>query len=95
VEGKEVGKSVDFGHPLNSDWGEIWLGNSWGSKMNGTIKDFRIWDAVKAPSELNSNINGTESKLRIYFPLDKVAGLSFKDVTGNFNAELRGVKWEK
>ncbi len=95
VDGEEVGMQSDFGFPLESDWGEIWLGNSWGGKMNGTIKDFRIWDAVKTPAELNAEIDGTESDLQIYFPLDRVAGVMFKDVTGNYDAELRGVVWEK
>ena len=63
--------------------------------MNGTIKDFRIWDAAKDASELDADIVGTEPDLHIYFPLDRVAGVSFSDVTGNYNAELRGVVWEK
>lgn len=36
-----------------------------GGKMNGTIKDFRIWDAVKAPGDLNAEIDGTESVLEV------------------------------
>lgn len=95
VDGVEVAMQTDISFPLESGWGELWLGNSWGTKMNGTIKDFRIWDAVKTASELNAEIDGTESDLHIYFPLDKVAGVSFKDVTGNYNAELRGIEWEK
>jgi hypothetical protein len=46
-------------------------------------------------SELNAEIVGNEPDLHIYFPLDRVAGLSFADETGNYNAELRGVVWEK
>lgn len=95
VDGTEVAMQDSIGYPLESGWGEIWLGNSWGGKMNGTIKDFRIWDAVKDASELNADIVGTEPDLHIYFPLDRVAGVSFSDVTGNYNAELRGVEWEK
>jgi hypothetical protein len=95
VDGVELASQSDISFPLESGWGELWLGNSWGDKMNGTIKDFRIWNAVKSVSELNAEIVGNEPDLHIYFPLDRVAGLSFADETGNYNAELRGVVWEK
>jgi hypothetical protein len=93
VDGVQVGKQENLGHPLKSDWGEIWLGNSWGQKMNGTIKDFRIWDEVR--TELNADITGSEANLQVYFPLDRVAGLLFSDVTGKYKAEMRGIEWEK
>lgn len=94
VDGIQKGVQEDIGAPEVSGWGEIWLGNGWG-KMNGYIKDFRLWDVARDQSDLNSNINGDETGLHIYLPLDKVAGIGFKDVTGNYNAELRGIKWNK
>lgn len=95
VDGVEVALQTGISAPLESGWGEIWLGNSWGGKMNGSIKDFRIWDEAKEYSELDAEIDGSEANLQIYFPLDRVAGVSFSDVTGNYNAELRGIEWNK
>ncbi|RPH31935.1 MAG: LamG domain-containing protein [Bacteroidales bacterium] len=94
VDGIQYAKQTNIGVPNVSGWGEIWLGNGWG-KMNGTIKDFRLWDEVRAVGDLDATITGTEPNLKIYFPLNKVAGINFKDVTGNFSAELKGVVWQK
>ncbi len=90
VDGVEKAEQTDIGAPNESWWGEIWLGNGWG-KMNGSIKNFRMWDEVRA--SLNATIAGNEANLKIYFPLDKVAGVKFNDVTGNFQGEARGIKW--
>jgi len=93
VDGVQQGIQENIGAPNVSGWGEMWLGNGWG-KMNGYIKDFRLWDIARDASELNSEIDGTENGLHVYFPLDKVAGVKFKDVTGNFEGEMRGIKWK-
>lgn len=90
VDGIEKGVDPDIGAPNNSGWGEIWLGNGWG-KMHGSIKNFRMWNEVR--SELNAVITGSEANLEIYFPLDRVAGVGFYDVTGNYTGEMRGIKW--
>jgi len=95
IDGVEVGSVSDFAYPDVSGWGEIWLGNSWGAKMNGSIKDFRIWDVVRNTGDLNTEIDGSESGLQLYFPLDKVAGVKFKDATGNYEGEMRGISWNK
>lgn len=89
VDGVETGRDT-IAVPNVSGWGEIWLGNGWG-KMHGSIKNFRMWD--EARTELNADITGTETNLKIYFPLDRVAGVGFKDATGNFDGEMRGIKW--
>lgn len=91
VDGVETGRDT-IGVPNVSGWGEIWLGNGWG-KMNGSLKNFRMWDEARTVGNLNANITGTEPNLQIYLPLNKVAGVGFNDVTGNYNAEMRGIKW--
>lgn len=93
IDGEEVGTDSDISYPVESGWGEIWLGNSWGAKMNGSIKDFRIWDVVRDTADLNADIDGTEAGLHLYFPLDKVAGVKFDAVTGDYEAEMRGIDW--
>ncbi|MGZ2369720.1 LamG-like jellyroll fold domain-containing protein [Ancylomarina sp. YFZ004] len=92
VDGVQKAISEDIGAPENSGWGETWLGNGWG-KMNGSIKDFRRWDIARAVADLNADIDGTEAGLNVYFPLDKVGGVKFKDVTGNYDGEIRGIEW--
>jgi len=92
VDGVEKGVQEDIGAPNVSGWGEMWLGNGWG-KMDGYMKDFRLWDVARDAADLDADIDGTETGLNAYFPLDKVAGVKFKDVTGNYDGEMRGIKW--
>jgi concanavalin A-like lectin/glucanase superfamily protein len=95
VDGVEVGTVAETRYPNESGWGEIWLGNSWGGKMNGSIKDFRIWDVVRDTADLNADIDGSETGLHMYFPLDKVAGVKFPAKTGDYSAKMRGIEWNK
>ncbi|MDV7139736.1 LamG-like jellyroll fold domain-containing protein [Maribacter sp. TH_r10] len=92
VDGEQMGQDSDIGAPNVSGWGEIWLGNGWG-KMDGFIKDFRLWDVARSQGELDAEISGNETGLHIYFPLDKVNGVKFVDETGNYSAEMRGIEW--
>jgi len=94
VDGVDVGSVSDIKHPDSSGGAAIHLGNTW-SKINGSIKDFRIWDVARATEDLNVDIDGTEAGLELYFPLDKVGGVKFKDATGNYDGEMRGIKWNK
>jgi hypothetical protein len=95
VDGVKVGESTDIGVPVVSGWAEIWLGNTFGFKMNGSIKNFRIWDEVRSEGQFNADIDGTEPNLQMYFPLDRVQGIQFKDATGDYNGEMRGIIWNK
>lgn len=95
VNGNMIGESTDIGVPDVSGWAEIWLGNTFGFKMNGDIKDFRIWDEVRSQGQLAEAIDGSEPNLQVYFPLDRVKGIQFSDETGNYNGELRGIIWNK
>ncbi|RUT79095.1 LamG domain-containing protein [Ancylomarina longa] len=92
VDGEEKGVQTDVGAPEVSGWGEMWLGNGWG-KMDGYMKDFRLWDVARDAADLDAAIDGTEAGLNVYFPLDKVAGVKFEDVTGNYKGEMRGISW--
>lgn len=94
VDGVAKAVQENIGAPKTSGWGEMWLGNGWG-KMDGYIKDFRLWDVAREASELDAEIAGTEDGLHVYLPLDKVAGVKFKDVTGNYSAEMKGIEWNK
>ncbi|APY11547.1 hypothetical protein BWZ22_09955 [Seonamhaeicola sp. S2-3] len=93
VDGEMVGQSTDIGVPNVSGWGETWLGNSWGAKMNGSIKDFRIWDQVRSVNQFDADIDGSEPNLQMYFPLNRVKGIQFSDETGNYSGEMRGIVW--
>ena len=93
VDGIETGRDT-IGVPNVSGWGETWLGNGWG-KMDGYIKDFRLWDEARDVFELGADISGDETNLKMYFPLDRVKGFMFKDETGNFDGEMRGISWNK
>lgn len=90
-----VAQSTDIGVPVVSTWAEFWIGNTFGFKINGDIRDFRIWDEVRTVGQFDADIDGTETNLRMYFPLDRVKGVQFSDETGNFNGEMRGVIWNK
>jgi len=92
VDGEEKGVQTDVGAPEVSGWGEMWLGNGWG-KMDGYMKDFRLWDVARDAADLDAAIDGTEAGLNVYFSLDKVAGVKFNDVTGNYKGEMRGISW--
>jgi len=101
VDGKEVttpafdadGNPVPRGVAnLAAAAAEMWLGRVY-TISDGSFKDFRIWNSVRTPEQLNMEIDGTESGLQVYFPLNRVKGLKFKDVTGNYNAEMLGVIW--
>jgi len=92
VDGVEKGVQTDIGAPEVSGWGEMWLGNGWG-KMHGSIKDFRLWDIARDAVDLDADIDGTEAGLNAYFPLNKVGGVKFKDVTGNYHGEMRAISW--
>ncbi|MCT4643401.1 MAG: hypothetical protein N4A74_00335 [Carboxylicivirga sp.] len=94
VDGVEKASFEDIGAPKVSGWGEMWLGNGWG-KMDGYIQDFRLWDVARTPEQLDADIDGTEDGLNAYFPLDKVSGVKFEDVTGNYKGEMRGISWNK
>ncbi len=93
VDGEMVSQQEDIGVPLNSVWGETWIGNAFGAKINGYVKDFRRWDEVRSVGQLDADIDGTEPNLQTYFPLDRVKGIQFSDETGNYNGEMRGIVW--
>lgn len=95
VDGEMVAMQEDIGVPLESVWAETWLGNAFGVKINGYIKDFRRWDEVRSVSQLDVDIDGSEPNLRTYFPLDRVKGIQFSDETGNYTGEMRGIIWNK
>ena len=94
VDGVEKGRSEDIGVPEKPSEDHFrLLGDNWGGKMDGSIKDFRMWEVVRAEGDLDADINGTETGLKVYFPLDKVSGVKFNDVTGNYSGEMNGVQW--
>ncbi|WP_321316698.1 LamG domain-containing protein [Labilibaculum sp.] len=92
VDGVEEALFEDIGAPNNSGWGEMWLGNGWG-KMDGYMKDFRLWDVARDVTDLDAAIDGTETGLNVYFPLDRVSGVKFADKTGNYQGDMRGISW--
>lgn len=94
VDGVAKAVQEDIGAPEVSGWGEMWLGNGWG-KMDGYMKDFRLWDVARDASDLDAEITGTEEGLNVYLPLDRVSGVKFSDKTGNYAAEMRGIEWNK
>ncbi len=91
VDGVQVAQGTDFKAPNVSN-GEIWVGNYWG-KINGSVKDFRVWNVALDASEINQDIMGTEADLEMWFPLDKVAGVFFNAAKGDYQGEIRGAEW--
>ncbi|NOU60784.1 LamG domain-containing protein [Marinifilum caeruleilacunae] len=92
VDGVAKGVQEDIGAPNVSGWGEMWLGNGWG-KMDGYIKDFRLWDVARDEADLDADIAGSEAGLNVYLPLDRVKGVKFADETGTYQAHMRGISW--
>jgi hypothetical protein len=92
VDGVVKGVQEDIGAPNVSGWGEMWLGNGWG-KMDGYIKDFRLWDVARDADDLDADIAGTETGLNVYLPLNRVKGVKFADETGTYQAHMRGISW--
>lgn len=92
VDGVAKGVQEDIGAPNVSDWDEMWLGNGWG-KMDGYMKDFRLWDVARDAADLDADIDGTETGLNVYFPLDRIGGVKFADKTGNYKGDMRGISW--
>lgn len=92
VDGIAKGVQEDIGAPNKSGWSEMWLGNGWG-KMDGYMKDFRLWDVIRDVADLDADIDGTETGLNVYFPLDRVGGVKFADKTGNYQGDMRGISW--
>ncbi|PKQ69470.1 hypothetical protein BZG01_00635 [Labilibaculum manganireducens] len=92
VDGVAKGVQEDIGAPNVSGWGEMWLGNGWG-KMDGYMKDFRLWDVARDVADLDADIDGTETGLNVYFPLNRVRGVKFADKTGNYQGDMRGISW--
>ncbi|WP_461637590.1 LamG domain-containing protein [Labilibaculum euxinus] len=92
VDGVAKGVQEDIGAPNVSGWGEMWLGNGWG-KMDGYMKDFRLWDVVRDAADLDVAIDGSETGLNVYFPLNRVRGVKFADKTGNYQGDMRGISW--
>ncbi|UII74749.1 LamG domain-containing protein [Flagellimonas sp. HMM57] len=97
VDGEQVGLQENI--PAPSDCcpvDQIYLGaNRFGQKIDGSMRDFRLWDLALTPAQFNADIDGSEAGLQIYFPLDRVNGIKFKDETGNYDGELQGVIWNK
>jgi hypothetical protein len=92
VDGLAKGVQEEIGAPSESGWDQMWLGNGWG-KMDGYLKDFRLWDVARDAADLDADITGTEADLQIYFPLDRVNGVKFSDETGNYQGEMSGISW--
>jgi hypothetical protein len=94
VDGVAQAVQENIGAPEVSGWSEMWLGNGWG-KMDGYMKDFRLWDIARDAADLDAEVEGTESGLTVYLPLDKVAGVKFSDKTGNYKAQMKGIEWNE
>ncbi len=62
--------------------------------VNAMVKDVRVWNTVRTESEVIENkdvmLNGNESGLIAYFPLNVDLGKEFYDLTNSFKAELVG-----
>lgn len=85
-------QSSGFGLP--NGWAAPEIDFFRGGDLLGSVKDIRYWDTARSAGELDADIAGTEAGLRMYFPLDRVAGLQVMDVTGVYTGTLKGgVNW--
>jgi len=97
VDGVTVGEFIGREVPDPVDWSEMWIGNTW-VKMDGSVRDFRFWNEVRSITDLDADITGTESSLEMYFPLNRVKGVSFQDEADgrSYNGTFRGgVEWNR
>ncbi len=89
-----VAQQSGFGLP--SGWAAPEIDFFRGGDLLGSVKDIRYWDTVRSVGELDADIAGTETDLRMYFPLDRVAGIQVLDETGVYTGTLKGgVFWNK
>lgn len=91
VDGVQVAQETGFEAPNVSD-SEIWVGNYW-AKINGSVKDFRVWNTALTSAQIGQEVTGTEQDLEMWFPLDKVAGVFFDAAKGDYQGEIRGIEW--
>ncbi|AUP80088.1 LamG domain-containing protein [Flavivirga eckloniae] len=94
VDGVLIVSQVTGVTSSNAPWGDMWLGNGW-LKMNGSVKNVRIWSRVLTPGEMGADLVGNEADLEMYFPLDRVSAKVAPDATGNYSGEVRGATWNK
>ncbi len=95
IDGELISQQDNIPIPSNCcPTGQTWLGtNNGGFKIDGSMRNFRLWDAALTPAEFNADITGSEANLQTYFPLDRIKGIQFSDETGNYTGELQGVIW--
>lgn len=92
VNKTEVGQASGFGLP--SGWPAPEIDFFRGGDLLGAVKDIRYWDMARSVGELDADITGGEADLRMYFPLDRVAGPQVIDETGVYTGTLKGgVYW--
>ena len=83
-----VAEQSDFGLP--NGWSSPEIDFFRGNDLLGAVKDIRYWDTARTAAELDADITGAEAGLRMYFPLDRVAGVSVTDETGVYTGTLKG-----
>ncbi|MBC8376404.1 MAG: T9SS type A sorting domain-containing protein [FCB group bacterium] len=64
----------------------------------GVIDEVRIWNDVRSPGEIfhnmNSMLNGDETGLQLYWPMNEGGGDSLHDMSGNgHDIRISGVDW--
>lgn len=100
LDGEEV-DSIDYTSDITFDSIPFRLGNSSDNNeyFDGEISEVRIWDVARTQQEIqdnmNSRLNGDESGLVAYYPLDDGGGNTVKDATGNGNdGTINGASWK-
>lgn len=97
LNGVEVatGPNGKYTRRNNNGWLEMWLGNRGGNgnRLDGKVRDLRVWSIARSAADVNGDINGDEAGLEMYFPLDVKSSKRFIDETGNYFGNRVGVTW--
>jgi hypothetical protein len=100
IDGVAVGTTLgNFSIP--NDMSSVTKIGSWhshGNEFDGKLYEFRIWDAERSQSQIQSNMNtlltGSEAGLRALLTYDEFNTGVFRDLTSNgFNGSINGATW--
>ncbi|MEQ8605710.1 MAG: LamG-like jellyroll fold domain-containing protein [Rhodospirillales bacterium] len=98
VNGSAVGSPLSYpDHPTGGENGELFLGVNGAMQhfFDGQIADFRVWNDVRAPSEISAGLShelvGGEQGLVGYWPLSEGGGNIVHDLSPNAaDGDIRG-----
>lgn len=96
VNGKEVASDQTSTGFQGTD--EVLMGRWTSDYFEGLIDEVRIWQDARSAEEIKTNmfqeLNGDESGLVAYWPLDMGTGETSKDRAGTYDGTIKGADWD-